>query len=155
MLSFNPANAQWPFQMFFSSMHYFLHVPISLVTKVLEVLNWNGEVFPCRKSKVGQVSLGLTDPASPSSQLKFVLWEITSKTFEKIHTVEQQGACTVFEGDSEHPVLTDSRTNSVNILNSGFALSQLSVELTAAQLQMQTQHFPAPGGCSQGCKFRR
>lgn len=39
MLSFNPANAQWPFQMLFSSMHScLLHVPIRLVTKVLELL---------------------------------------------------------------------------------------------------------------------
>lgn len=70
MLSFNPANAQWPLQMLFSSMHCLLHVPISLVTKVLELLNWNGEVSSCRRSKVGQVGLGLTDPGSPSSQLQ-------------------------------------------------------------------------------------
>lgn len=70
MLSFNPANAQWPFQMLFSSMHCLLHVPVSLVTKVLELLNWNGEDFSCRKSKVGHVGLGLTDPGSPSSQLQ-------------------------------------------------------------------------------------
>lgn len=31
----------------------------------------------------------------------------------KCTLVEQQGACTVFEGDSKHPVLTDSRTNTV------------------------------------------
>lgn len=95
--------------------------------------------FSCRKSKLGQVGLGLTDPGSPSSQLQLKFSFVRNhktfeKTFEKTHTVEQQGACTVSEGDSKHPVLTDSRTNGVNIPNSGFALSQLSVEPPAAWL---------------------
>lgn len=112
MLSFNPANAQWPSQMLPSCMHCLLHVPISLVTKVFELRNWNGEVFSCRKSKVGQVALGLTDPGSLSSQLQLKFCFVRNH-IRNIWENARYRACTVFEGDSKHPVPTDSRAITV------------------------------------------
>lgn len=117
MLSFNPANAQWPFQMLFSSMHCLLHVPISLVTKVLELLNWNWEVFFLQEEQ-SWANWSCPDRCRLSFQstaTEILFWEKShQKHLRKCTLVEQQGACTVFEGDSKPPVLTDSRTNTVS-----------------------------------------
>lgn len=116
MLSFNPANAQWPLQMLFSSMHCLLHVPISLVTKF-----WNCSIemekfLPAEGAKLGKLALAwqIQVLLPVNCNLNSVLWGITSNIFEKIHTAEQQGTCTVSEGDSKYHVLTHSRTNTVS-----------------------------------------
>lgn len=50
-----------------------------------------------------------------STATEILFWEKShQKHLRKCTLVEQQGACTVFEGDSKPPVLTDSRTNTVS-----------------------------------------